>query len=107
MPFTTLFFDLDDTLYPNSAGLWAAIRERMSLYMIERLKLPAEEVPGLRRFYYETYGTTLRGLQKHYHIDAEDYLAFVHDLPLETYLEPDAEARPILLSLPQERWIFT
>jgi putative hydrolase of the HAD superfamily len=26
------------------------------------------------------------GLQAHYNIDAEDYLAFVHDLPLEEYI---------------------
>ena len=28
MRFTTLFFDLDDTLYPNSSGLWQGIKAR-------------------------------------------------------------------------------
>jgi putative hydrolase of the HAD superfamily len=107
MTFTTLFFDLDDTIYPNTNGLWPAIRERMGEYMAERLGLPREQVQGLRRSYYETYGTTLRGLQAHHQVDADDFLAYVHDLPLERYLTPDPELRALLLSLPQPKWIFT
>ncbi len=79
----------------------------MSLYMAERVGLPASQIPALRRYYYENYGTTLRGLQKHYHVDENDYLAFVHDLPLEQYLRPQPELQRLLLSLPQRRWIFT
>lgn len=107
MPISTLFFDLDDTLYEGGNGLWLAIRDRMSEYMAERLGLPRDEIPVLRRQYYETYGTTLRGLQKHYNVDADDYLAYVHDVPLDTYLHKDPELRQLLLSLPQQRWIFT
>jgi pyrimidine 5'-nucleotidase len=107
MKFTTLFFDLDDTLYASSNGLWAAIRARMGQYMVERVGLPAEQVPALRRTYFETYGTTLRGLQKHHQVDADDYLAYVHDLPLERYLQPAPGLRAMLASLPQRRWIFT
>ena len=73
--FTTLFFDLDDTLYPPQNGVWSAIRERMNVYMLDKLHLPPDNIASLRRFYFETYGTTLRGLQTHYHIDAYDFLA--------------------------------
>lgn len=107
MPYTTLFFDLDDTLYPNSNGLWDAIRDRMTGYMYDRLDLPPEQVPALRRAYFENYGTTLRGLQIHHDVDADDYLAYVHDLPLETYLQPDPELGALLRRLPQDKWIFT
>lgn len=107
MQFTTLFFDLDDTLYPNTNGLWEAIRLRMTDYMLERLRLPAEEVPALRRHYFETYGTTLRGLQIHHEVNALDYLAYVHDLPLLEYLQPAPELAALLASLPQPKWIFT
>lgn len=107
MPYTMLFFDLDDTLYPNTNGLWSAIRERMTTYMGERMGLPPEDIPKLRRSYFETYGTTLRGLQNHHQVDAEDFLTFVHDLPLETYLEPEPQLLNLLLSLPQNKWIFT
>ena len=107
MRFTTVFFDLDDTLYPSSAGLWFAIRERMSRYMVERMCLPLEQVDNLRRHYLETYGTTLRGLQHEFHIDSDDYLAYVHDLPLAEYIQPVPKVREMLLSLPKQRWIFT
>jgi pyrimidine 5'-nucleotidase len=104
---STIFFDLDGTLYPNSTGLWQAIRMRIGLYMKERLSLPEEDIPTLRRFYFERYGTTLRGLQIHKHVDPLDYLAYVHDLPLQDYLSPAPQLRQLLLSLPQQRWVFT
>jgi pyrimidine 5'-nucleotidase len=107
MRYTTIFFDLDDTLYQSSTGLWEVIRSRMGRYMAERLGLPEDEIPRLRRSYYETYGTTLRGLQKHHQVDPRDYLEYVHHIPVETYLEPAPQVRKLLLSLPQQRWIFT
>ena len=107
MPYSTLFFDLDDTLYPSTSGLWEAIRERMSRYMWERIKLPKEEVPELRKNYFETYGSTLRGLQIHHKVDTDDYLAYVHDLPLQMYIHPAPGLRKIILSLSTPRWIFT
>ena len=102
-----MFFDLDDTLYASSTGLWPAIRARMGDYMRERLGLPAEEIPALRHFYFDTYGTTLRGLQIHFNVDADDYLAYVHDLPLEDYIRPDQALHCLLSTLPQRKWIFT
>jgi len=107
MPFTTVFFDLDDTLYPASLGLWEAIRIRMHTYMQTLLGLPDDELAALREHYLVTYGTTLRGLQMNHQVDAEDFLAYVHDLPLSDYLKPDPALRTLLLSLPQRRWIFT
>jgi putative hydrolase of the HAD superfamily len=88
MLYSTLFFDLDDTLYPHTAGLWEAIRLRMDRYMVERLGLAEEAVAPLRTYYLETYGTTLRGLQNHFHVNTQEFLAFVHDLPLD-YLQPN------------------
>jgi pyrimidine 5'-nucleotidase len=107
MRFTTIFFDLDDTLYPSSAGLWHAIKERMNLYMRERVGIPERDVPILREKYFLQYGTTLRGLQANHQVDAADYLAFVHDLPLMDYLTPNPILRPVIASLPTRNLIFT
>jgi putative hydrolase of the HAD superfamily len=107
MSYTTLFFDLDETLYAKGNGLWDAIAARMNEYIRVDLKLPLEDVIELRRKYYETYGTTLRGLQIHHQVDTDDYLAYVHDLPLEIYIQPDLQLRNILRSLPQRKWVFT
>jgi putative hydrolase of the HAD superfamily len=107
MKYSTLFFDLDDTLYSSENGLWNAIKERMNIYMRDRLKKPAEEISRLRKHYFETYGTTLKGLQIHYQVDPTEFLGFVHDLPLEVYLQPDPHLFQLLKSLPQRKWIFT
>lgn len=103
----TLFFDLDDTLYPKSNGLWNAIRDRMHAYMAEIVDLPPEEIEALRQYYLVTYGTTLRGLQIHYHVDTDEYLAYVHDLPLAEFIFPDPKLGQLLASLPQRKFIFT
>lgn len=107
MPFSTLFFDLDETLYKSSTGLWDAIRVRMNRYMHERVGLSRQIIPQLREQYYRQYGTTLRGLQIHHQVDMDDYLAYVHDLPLKDYLQPDPILRALLKQLSQPCWIFT
>jgi putative hydrolase of the HAD superfamily len=107
MRFTTLFFDLDDTLYPSSTGLWKAIKERMNIYMQDCMGIPENQVPVLREQYFKMYGTTLRGLQERHNVDVEDFLAFVHDLPLKDYLTPNPTQREIIASLPSRKLIFT
>ena len=107
MRFSSVFFDLDDTLYPSSNGLWDAIRDRMNRYMEEILVLPPEQITILRRHYFLTYGTTLRGLQVHHNVDADDFLSYVHDLALDSFLRPDPALRSLIQSLPQKKWVFT
>lgn len=107
MRFTTIFFDLDDTLYPPTAGLWDAIKHRMNDYMRDRLRIPAEEVSQLREKYYREFGTTTRGLQAYHNLDTQDFLAYVHDLPLKDYLTPNPTLRSIIASLPTRNLIFT
>lgn len=107
MNFTTIFFDLDDTLYPASSGLWPTLKARMSQYMIERMHIPAEDVPGLREKYFREYGTTLRGLQARHKIDVQDFLAYVHDVNLKDYIHPDPQQQAVLAFLPTRNLIFT
>lgn len=107
MRFTTLFFDLDETLYPSSCGLWPVLKDRMTMYMRERLQIPATDVPVLREQYFRMYGTTLRGLQECHNVDTEEYLAYVHDVPLANYLTPDPVVREVVASLPTRNVIFT
>lgn len=107
MRFAAIFFDLDDTLYPPTVGLWDEIGERINQYLRERLGFPPERVVTVREQYFREYGTTLRGLQIHHAVDMDDYLAFVHDVPLERYLEPDLALRQLLAGIPARKWIFT
>ncbi len=107
MRYSTIFFDLDDTLYPASSGLWPALKERMNRYMIERMGIPVEDVPHLRERYFRTYGTTLRGLQANHQIDVQDYLAYVHDVRLADYIHPDPVQQEVLGSLQTRNVVFT
>lgn len=107
MPITTLFIDLDDTVYPSSVGLWGAIRERMDMYLEERMGFAHDQVPAIRHHLFTTYGTTLRGLQAVYHVDENDFLEYVHDLPIPEYLQPNAELLSVLEGISLPKYIFT
>ena len=105
--YRTLFLDLDETLYPSSTGLWDVVAERILAYMSERIGIPPAQAQILRKEYYHKYGTTFTGLQKDYQADAEDYMAYVHDVPLHQFIKPAPELRDMLAGLPQKRIVFT
>jgi putative hydrolase of the HAD superfamily len=102
-----ILFDLDDTIYPQQAGVMDRIRDRMLCYLRSRLNLSHDEADALRRNYFQTYGTTMRGLQINYQIDTEEYLAYVHNIPLHEYLTTNARLDSILASIPETKVIFT
>ena len=77
------------------------------MYMRERLLIPEADVPALREQYFKMYGTTLRGLQERHNVNTEEYLAYVHDVPLQDYLMPNPVLREVLASLPTRNLIFT
>lgn len=104
---TTILFDLDDTLYPRGTGIMERIRDLILSYIRTRLDLQPEEADALRKQYFQTYGTTMRGLQVCHHIDADEYLAYVHDIPLQEYLKPNPQLDAVLEAIPQQKVVFT
>jgi putative hydrolase of the HAD superfamily len=107
MQYSTIFIDLDETVYATATGVWDAISVRMELYMHERLLLPLEEIPALRSDLYHTYGTTLRGLQQRFQVNEREFIDYVHDVPLDQLLQPDPHLRQVLLQYPARKIIFT
>jgi putative hydrolase of the HAD superfamily len=104
----TIFFDLDGTLYPDvSGGVWESIRGRIEGYMLERVGIPQAKVKSLRQAYLEQYGSTLRGLSIDYQIDPDDYLVYVHDVPIEEMIRANGKLGDLLSKLHQRKWIFT
>ena len=103
----TIFFDLDDTLYPNTNGLWEAIGERINSFMTNRTNIPEQQVSHIRDNYLHSYGTTLNGLIANYHINPLEYLEYVHDVPLEKYLQPDPALQNMLSQIHQRKIVFT
>jgi len=107
MRFNTFFFDLDETLYPSSAGLWMEIRQRINLFLKDQIGIPQDQIESLRDQYFKQYGTTLRGLQENHQVNMDEYLAFVHNIPIQDYLQPDPQLRTALLSIKGKKYIFT
>lgn len=107
MCYTTFLIDLDETLYPSETQVWPEIAARMDRFMHERLHIPWETIPTMRDALYLQYGTTLRGLVNLYQVDEQEFVNFVHDVPVDVLLQPDPELREVLLRYPQRKLIFT
>lgn len=102
-----LIFDLDETLYARDAGVMQAIRQRIRRYIREHYGLAAEEADALAWHYHQVYGTSMRGLLLHNSLDADEFLAYVHDLPLDGMIAASPELDAMLAGLPLRKVIFT
>jgi putative hydrolase of the HAD superfamily len=102
-----ILFDLDDTLYPASAGLFPLVSARIRSYIESTLGLDERAARVVQRRYWRRYGTSLRGLMVRHAVDPEPFLEFVHGVPVEDHLRADADLRAILASLPGTRHVFT
>jgi len=99
-------FDMDNTLYPPSAGLFAQIDRRMEAYVGRLLGLDRVAARQVQKRYFHEHGTTLRGLMLSHGVDPHEFLAEVHDIDCSV-LVPDARLRAALLALPGRRLVFT
>lgn len=104
---TTILFDLDDTLYPPEIGIMDRVRTLMLQYIQERFGLSPREADDLRRRYFLRHGTTMRGLQIGHQIDPDEFLAYVHNMPLEGCLEPNPRLDTVLAQIRQDKVVFT
>ena len=105
--FKVILFDLDNTLYTEETGIFDLIDQRMSEWLIKRLKVPESEVREFRHKYFMQYGTTLRGLMLHHNVDPMDFLHYVHDIPVHDFLSADFELRSNLEQVTGRKIIFT
>jgi putative hydrolase of the HAD superfamily len=78
----TWIFDLDNTLYPASSGLFPLVQARMNDYICARLGVSMEEAKALRARYFREHGTTMHGLMAVHRVDPHEFMAFVHDVDL-------------------------
>jgi putative hydrolase of the HAD superfamily len=102
-----ILFDLDNTLYSESCGVFDLIDQRMNEWLISNLQIPSSEVNEFRNKYFIKYGTTLRGLMLHHEVNPRDFLDYVHDVPVHEFLSADLELRETLEQVKARRLIFT
>ncbi len=108
MTYSLILFDLDETLYPRSAGLMAVITERITQFIASRFKMSIQQADDLRQRLRALHGTALRGLMEEgYPVNVDDYFAYVHDIVLDGVLMADPRLRAMLLSIPLRRAILT
>jgi len=103
---TDWVFDLDNTLYPASADLFAQIDVRMAAFIADLLGLPPEKARALQKQYFREHGTTLRGLMDSHGVAPRAFLDFVHDIDLSV-LDPDRRVIDGLARLPGRKLVFT
>ncbi len=100
-------FDLDNTLYPADTGLFAEVDRRIEAFMALRLGIPEDRIAALRAGYKARYGSTLGGLMAHHGVEPREFLAFVHDVPLDGFLGPDPDLGRALDRLEGPKVVFT
>jgi putative hydrolase of the HAD superfamily len=100
-------FDLDNTLYPQASGLFAAIDARINRYLQKYFDVGSERADTVRRDYFHRYGLTLVGLMRERGADPDHYLEYVHRVEVGNYLRPNERLRSVLKSLPAPKAIFT
>ncbi|MBU0936947.1 MAG: HAD-IA family hydrolase [Spirochaetes bacterium] len=103
-----VFFDLDNTLYPASAGMEEDIVRRMTQFAAEFLGVSSEEAMRLRRANIHQYGTTLEWLMKEHGLrDYDHYFSVVHPDGEEAMLEIDPALPGFLENIQQRKYVFT
>jgi len=102
----TWVFDLDNTLYPPSMGLFDQIEARMTQWVMDALGVDKTRADFLRAHYWATYGTTLAGLMREHDIDPVPYLDAVHDICFDP-LAPDPVLADQIAALPGRCIVYT
>jgi putative hydrolase of the HAD superfamily len=103
-----ILFDLDQTLYTDDTGLFAEVGARIEYWTMHNLGLLLEETKVLRRHYFVTYGTMMRGLLLHHpEVSVDDYLNYVHDIDVSRYIVPNPALDGMLSRLDVPKAVFT
>ena len=102
----TWIFDLDNTLYPASANLFAHVDRRMTAFIGDLLGVDPIEARRVQKAYFLGHGTTLSGLMAEHDVDPHAFLSYVHDIEMDA-LQADAPLAAALAKLPGRKIVFT
>lgn len=102
----TWVFDLDNTLYPHHVNLWQQVDVRIRDFVAQYLKVSKDEAFRIQKDYYRRYGTTMRGMMTEHGLNADDFLAYVHEID-HSPLEPNPAMGAAIEKLPGRKLILT
>ena len=103
---TDWIFDLDNCLYPASAGLFELIDERMGAFIERLLDCDSVEAKRVQKAHFHEHGTTLAGLMREHQVDPHHFLEEVHAIPLDRIARDERLGRG-LARLPGRKIVFT
>ncbi|HAJ06031.1 MAG TPA: pyrimidine 5'-nucleotidase [Chloroflexi bacterium] len=103
-----VIFDVDDTLYSSSCGLWFSVRDRIHRYLVDIVGISEGEVESVRDKYFQMYGTCLAGLQNDYEdFNTDEYVSYVHDVEYERFIGVNETLEACIEALPLGKALFT
>ena len=102
----TWIFDLDNTLYPASTGLFSLVDARMGAYIQRLLSCDPVEARRVQKAHFHAHGTTLAGLMREHDVDPHHFLDDVHDISLDR-VAVDHRLERGLGRLPGRKLVFT
>ena len=101
-------FDLDNTLHDARRHIFPSMHLQMNEYLKRHFGLDDEAADEMRRFFWERYGTTLRGLVRHYGHDPKEFLRETHQFAdLGGMVVRDNRLRHALARLNGKKLVFS
>jgi putative hydrolase of the HAD superfamily len=105
-PIDVWLFDLDNTLYPTTTGIFAQVDALIVGYVMRLLDLELEAARALKKRYVIEHGSTLRALMDRHGVEPIEFMAEVHRVDL-TAVEPSPALGAALEALPGRKLVFT
>ncbi len=103
-----ILFDMDETLYPESSGLFKDVKRRIIRFVGQHFQLDPQESRKKHNYLSRTYGTTLGGLvTANAFQDTERYFDEVHPKDMAVFLKKDPLLVKMLSDLPVPKSVFT
>jgi len=100
-------FDLDNTLHDSSHAIFGRINHAMTAAVQEALHCDETQANQLRAQYWQRYGATVIGMERHHGVDIHHFLRRSHDFDVAPLIraEPGLAAR--LKRLPGRKVLVT
>ena len=101
-------FDLDNTLHDARAEIFPSMHAQMNAYIRRHFELDEAGANQLRSFFWERYGTTLKGLTRRYGHDPARFIRETHQFPeLASMVVGENALKHALARLAGRRLVFS
>ena len=101
-------FDLDNTLHDARPSIFPSMHDQMNAYLRRHFGLDEAGANEMRRFFWERYGTTLKGVTRHHGHDPKRFIRETHQFAeLDAMVAGEATLRHSLARLAGTRLVFS